>query len=338
MGDWLEPFAAGWLALGWFGRMAIKETGEQMLKRLLPRVIRAKLQVSRGLTLDEKVDRIATRVTRVDERLAHLATALADDTRLSESDRAAVRAILQPDPFTQAQKGIGMFPLKQRAISGYRFGKATWYSKFHLGVDYAAKFDPLYAPFDGTITEVLYGKEGGKTIWFKPDHENVIIRFLHLDQFHVHRGQRVAQGDLIAVTGNTGKITTGPHLHVDISKGSVKLTDTRNFIDPEAFNWGVEAVTEQPNEPVTEQPVVLHDVTPPSAPPSEFPRTFTAVSPVYVRDYADHRAPLSGSRKLFVGDVFTGVDRTVGSDPYGDGRNTWIKSTKGNFVWEGALK
>lgn len=131
-----------------------------------------------------------------------------------------------------------MFPLKTRKIGGYKFGQKTWYTAHHLGVDYSAKLGTkLFAPFNGKIVQVLIGKQGGKTIWFKPDNDNVIIRFMHLSEFKVKTGDKVKEGDLIALTGNTGSATTGPHLHLDISKKTVQLSNFANFLDPEKYQW-----------------------------------------------------------------------------------------------------
>jgi len=139
-----------------------------------------------------------------------------------------------------------MFPLLKRQVSGYVFGERTFYSSHHVGVDYHAdEGTPLYAPFNGTIVEAFAGVEGGNTIWFKPDNQDVIIRFLHLSRFESSKGQHVTAGTEIAKTGHSGKIvgTDGqtyiyaPHLHLDISKGSVVLSWPGNFIDPETFEW-----------------------------------------------------------------------------------------------------
>lgn len=129
------------------------------------------------------------------------------------------------------------FPLQERVISGYRFGSMTFYTPHHLGVDYRANFVPLFAPFRGLVIYAFNGPEGGKTIWFKPDHDSVIMRFMHLSEFNCKGGDRVEQGQQIAVTGNTGKYTTGPHLHLDISRGSFVLKWPGNFIDPDRYNW-----------------------------------------------------------------------------------------------------
>src|SRR6185369_6974849 len=130
-----------------------------------------------------------------------------------------------------------MFPLKERIIGGYTFGEPTFYSKFHLGIDYKADKTPIYAPFDGTIIQTIpasQAPQGGNTLWFKPDNQDVIIRFLHLKSFSA-KGH-VTEGQQIAVSDNTG-ISDKPHLHLDISKHAVNIYDKSNFIDPEKFNW-----------------------------------------------------------------------------------------------------
>lgn len=128
-----------------------------------------------------------------------------------------------------------MFPLKKRIIGGYTFGQKTWYTSRHLGVDYKAKYDNLYAPFDGVVVK-KWGPQGGNTIWFNPVGQPVIIRFMHLSK--ILKTGKVKEGELIAVTGNTG-LSRGAHLHLDISKGTVQITNFPNFIDPEKFVWDV---------------------------------------------------------------------------------------------------
>lgn len=130
-----------------------------------------------------------------------------------------------------------MFPLKERKVGGYSFGQRTWYTAHHLGTDYrAVKNTPLYAPFDGTIVSQMYGVQGGNTILFHPDKQDVVIRFMHLSRF-VTRGGKVKKGDIIGYTGNTGAATTGAHLHVDISKHALNIYNFQNFLDPEKFEW-----------------------------------------------------------------------------------------------------
>jgi hypothetical protein len=131
-----------------------------------------------------------------------------------------------------------MFPLKTRIIGGYSFGVKTSYNSRHLGVDYKAHYTELYAPFDGRV-ERHDGNQGGITLWFYP-HGLPVIRFMHLSD--VKKTGEVKEGDLIAKTGNTGELSTSPHLHLDISKTDQGAfwQDFNNFIDPETFDWGKE--------------------------------------------------------------------------------------------------
>ena len=129
-----------------------------------------------------------------------------------------------------------MFPLKNRQPIQYGFGQPTWYSPHHLGQDYAAGNDELYAPFNGEILNEFWGNQQGNCIWFKPDHDDVIMRFMHLKSYESPVG-RVSEGQLIGITDSTG-LSTGNHLHLDISKNSIQINNFNNFVDPESFNWG----------------------------------------------------------------------------------------------------
>lgn len=133
-----------------------------------------------------------------------------------------------------------MFPLKQRKTIGYGYGDRTFYSAHHLGQDYRANVGTkLYAPFKGKIISEINGKQGGMTIWFQAEGSTDIMRFMHLSKFVAKIG-KVKEGDVIALTGNTGSATTGAHLHIDISKKKVIISDWTNFKDPEKYKWDVE--------------------------------------------------------------------------------------------------
>ncbi len=84
------------------------------------------------------------------------------------------------------------------------------------GADYvAATGTKLYAPCDGVITRQYYGRDGGNWLWF--DAQGYSLQFAHLSEYRANLGA-VKEGELIALTGNTGAVTSGPHLHVQIIK------------------------------------------------------------------------------------------------------------------------
>lgn len=128
-----------------------------------------------------------------------------------------------------------MYPLEnwKTLKRGYLFGQPTSYNAHHLGVDILCAIGTkVYAPCDGTAVASV-GPEAGNQIRLTTVDGKYIIRFLHLSK--VLKTGIIKQGDLIALSGNTGTNTTGPHLHVDISKGHVDIYTFANFVDPEIF-------------------------------------------------------------------------------------------------------
>ena len=90
---------------------------------------------------------------------------------------------------------------------------------YHSGVDIAfsnCKGKPLCAPWDGTISEVMYGSQTAGN-WLSIDNstKQFRVRLLHCDTIKVEQGQSVKYGEEVATIGNTGK-GTGPHLHLEL--------------------------------------------------------------------------------------------------------------------------
>ena len=90
----------------------------------------------------------------------------------------------------------------------------TWRS--HKGVDYAAPIGTkVRATADGTVTFV--GKQGGYGNVVMVSHQGIYSTvYGHMSRFatDIHRGQRVAQGEIIGYVGKTG-LASGPHLHYE---------------------------------------------------------------------------------------------------------------------------
>lgn len=212
-----------------------------------------------------------------------------------------------------------MFPLATRKVGGYPFGKPTFYLTRHCGTDYEASVGTqLYAPFDGFIANQGNGVEGGLTIAFRPNHDNVVIRTMHLSKIFVKTGDRVRKGDLIGLTGNTGKYTDGPHLHVDVSTGSVLLGKPfpANFTDPEKYDWDY-----APNQ-------VAVPVFPNVAkyPPNGYPQA-TVTRTTNVRTSLDVTSPDNIVETLYKGDV-QDVWRVV-EGPLVNGSRWWFDKPNG---------
>ena len=86
---------------------------------------------------------------------------------------------------------------------------------FHAGIDLRADVGtPIYSPSPGVILSVNRGNNYGLYIDIK--HPNgYASRLAHLSKILVKKGEKIEQGQKIALTGNTGR-TTGPHLHFEI--------------------------------------------------------------------------------------------------------------------------
>ncbi len=97
----------------------------------------------------------------------------------------------------------------------------------HAGLDFAvARGTPVKASAAGTVLASDDYFFNGKTIFI--DHGNGLITlYCHLDQFDVQAGQTVSKGQLIGLSGETGR-ATGPHLHWSVVLNGV-------MVDPELF-------------------------------------------------------------------------------------------------------
>ena len=88
-------------------------------------------------------------------------------------------------------------------------------TRFHYGLDIAVNVGTkVYAPADGKIK--FAGNQGGFGKVVKIDHSNGYRTiFAHLSKINVKPGTKVKRGDLIALTGKSGR-TVGPHLHYEV--------------------------------------------------------------------------------------------------------------------------
>ncbi len=98
---------------------------------------------------------------------------------------------------------------------GYRKDPIDNVTRFHQGQDITVKSGtPIYSPADGIVKRAYYA--GGFGNHIKLDHGNgYTTLFAHLSKIKVKHGQKVLRGEVIGLTGNTGR-STAPHLHYEI--------------------------------------------------------------------------------------------------------------------------
>jgi len=88
----------------------------------------------------------------------------------------------------------------------------------HMGIDFVVKTGtPVYVSANGFIIFANYTvKDGNMIIVLHPG--NYISVYKHCSSLLKKERDTVVQGELIALSGNTGEITSGPHLHFEIWK------------------------------------------------------------------------------------------------------------------------
>lgn len=132
-------------------------------------------------------------------------------------DQLRVEAGKQKDKLSHIPSIIPIDVKDYTMSSGYGYRKDPIYgsTKFHAGLDFAAKTGTaVYATGDG-IVETADRRSGyGNCIDISHGY-NYITRYAHLSQILVEPGKQVKRGDLIGRVGSTGK-STGPHLHYEV--------------------------------------------------------------------------------------------------------------------------
>jgi murein DD-endopeptidase MepM/ murein hydrolase activator NlpD len=90
----------------------------------------------------------------------------------------------------------------------------------HRGIDISTNRygDPIVATADGQVVTAEYTYDYGNYIIIRHKH-GYYTRHAHMQTFKASVGQRVQQNEVIGYIGNTG-ISTGPHVHYEVSIGS----------------------------------------------------------------------------------------------------------------------
>jgi len=117
-----------------------------------------------------------------------------------------------------------VWPLRGRISSpfGWRTHPIRGGRHFHAGLDVAIpEGTPVHASAPGVVTEAGWAGDYGILVII--DHGGgYTTYYAHLSHAKAKPGQYVEQGQLIALSGNTG-LSTGPHLHFEIRRQGVPV-------------------------------------------------------------------------------------------------------------------
>ena len=123
------------------------------------------------------------------------------------------------------------WPVRGQVNSGFGGRISPWSdrSEFHSGLDIGAPVGtPVKAPAPGTVVFAGVNAEYGQMLIIEHGNETKSI-YGHLSKLNAAVNQKVRRGDVVALTGNTGR-SSGPHLHYEIQvKGQ--------SVNPTSYLW-----------------------------------------------------------------------------------------------------
>ncbi len=99
----------------------------------------------------------------------------------------------------------------------------------HLGLDIiGAKDDAIKSTLDGTVIFADWTTDGGHELHIQHA-DNIVSVYKHNSYLLKKTGDRVRAGDPVAIIGNSGSQTDGPHLHFEIWLNG-KPVDPQNYL------------------------------------------------------------------------------------------------------------
>lgn len=108
------------------------------------------------------------------------------------------------------------YPLDRMVVNstyGWRRDPFTGKQKLHNGIDFHARSNEVYAMMGGEVIKVGYDKRSGSYVTIC--HGNYTVSYCHLSKALVRKSTVVKAGEVVAITGNTGR-STGEHLHLSV--------------------------------------------------------------------------------------------------------------------------
>ena len=157
------------------------------------------------------------------ERLTGVVKEEGDDLRSLERFLSRATRVLAALP--------SRWPVRGPVNSGFGGRASPWSSgpEFHSGLDIGAPVGTqVKAPAPGTVVFAGTHPEYGQTLVVDHGNETKSL-YGHLSRLSVTVNQTVQRGDVMALTGNTGR-SSGPHLHYEIQvKGQA--------VNPTSYLW-----------------------------------------------------------------------------------------------------
>lgn len=152
------------------------------------------------------------------------------DLAPSREDSILRRIVEQEEKYnifanTRSKIGVVLFPPVTGTISDGYNPKTK-----HFAVDVIVPENaPIKSVADGTVVFADWTPDTGNVVII--DHGNGIISaYKHNSSLTKQQGDLVKSGEVVALAGSTGELTTGPHLHFELWINGFPINPT-NFID-----------------------------------------------------------------------------------------------------------
>jgi len=205
--------------------------------------------------LAEKVDSLALEVDRKDRFIANFQRVLSGDTsdfmdpaellrgesqpltRPSELQLEPTDSVFRKDFEKSDLSLISLANVKRQELlqDAFFFSPITGFisdrynvKKGHYGVDIVTKTnEPVKCIADGTVLFSSWTQDAGYVVMIQHS-ANLISVYKHNAELYKKVGTFVNAGEIIALVGNSGELTNGPHLHFE-------LWYNGNSLNPEEF-------------------------------------------------------------------------------------------------------
>lgn len=142
------------------------------------------------------------------------------DLKASPRDSLFRARTLQQEAYALSETGVQ----RRRELEGIIFfpplrGVITQHFEQkdgHTGIDIASKADePVKACLEGTVVHAAWTSDGGNILLVQHPGDLVSV-YKHASVLLKKTGDPVRAGEAIAIVGNSGELTDGPHLHFEL--------------------------------------------------------------------------------------------------------------------------
>jgi len=107
----------------------------------------------------------------------------------------------------------------------------------HSGVDIGSPMlTPAQSLTDGVVSRIIHDNIIGNGIGVKLENGKELV-YGHLSQINVTYGQHIKTGDIMGLTGNTGR-STGPHIHIGLISSTGQYQDPSNYLAQKTTETG----------------------------------------------------------------------------------------------------